>query len=157
MEKQYFSLQLSENNKLTKIVRILFGIVCMAVAVFWMIYNIKLLKADGTLWITIIFLSGFGIYQIFWGLGYTIKFIEISPDYIRLKKNAILPVVHMPVGELEKIEFLTLNVIFFLKSKRRVHLRFGTTYHETNEKIVNAIIGFAEANNIPSEITDEEL
>lgn len=142
---------------MTKIVRILFGVVCLAVAVFWMIYNIKLLKADGTLWITIIFLSGFGVYQVFWGLGYTIKFIEISPDYIHLKKNAILPPVHMPVGELEKIEFLPLNVIFFLKSKKRIHLRFGTTYHETNEKIVNEIISFAEANNIPFEISAEEL
>ena len=135
MEKKYFSLGTSENNRLVKIIRIVFGVVCLAVAIFWLIFNIKSLKADGTLWITIIFLSAFGFYQIWSGLGRATTFIEIGTDNIRLKKNPILPNVEMSAGEIEKIEFFPLNVIFFLKSKKRILLRFGTTYYETNEKV----------------------
>jgi hypothetical protein len=157
MEIKYFSLGTSENNRLVKIIRIVFGVVCLAVAIFWLIFNIRSLKADGTLWITIIFLSGFSFYQIWAGLGRAARFIEIGPGYIRLKKNPILQSVEMLAGEIEKIEFFPLNVIFFLKTKKRILLRFGTTYYETNEKVKDEILGFAESNKIPLEIIKEEL
>src|SRR5665811_1524359 len=48
METKYFSLSSNENNKLVKIIQIVFGIVCFVVAIFWLIFNIRLLKADGT-------------------------------------------------------------------------------------------------------------
>lgn len=115
------------------------------------------MKADGTLWITIIFLSGFGFYQIWAGLGRAARFIEIGADYIRLKKNPILPLVEMSAGETEKIELFPLNVVFFLKSQKRILLRFGTTYYEINEKVKDEILGFAESNKIPFEIIEEEL
>lgn len=157
MEKQYFSLEISENNKLIRVIRIIFGVVCVVVAGFWMNFNINLLKTDRTLWITIIFLTGFGLYQIWAGLGYAVRYIEIGPENVHLKKNAILPPVQMDVVELEKIEFMPMNVIFYLKSRKRILLRFGTINHETNEKIVDAIMGFAESNNIPFEIIEEKL
>jgi hypothetical protein len=157
METRFFPLGTSENNRLVNIIRVVFGIVCIAVAIFWLIFNIRSLKADGTLWITIIFLSGFGFYLIWAGLGRAARFIEIGPDYIRLKKNSILPPVEMLAGEIEKIELFPLNVIFFLKLKKRILLRFGTTYYETNEKVKDEILGFAESNKIILEIVHEEL
>ncbi len=157
MENQYFSLEISENNRLTKIFRIIFGVICLIVAVFWLIFNVKLLETDKTLWITIVFLSGFGLYQIWSGLGYAVRFIEIGSDNIRLKKNAILPAVQMMVPEIEKIELFPLSIIFFLKSGKRIILRLGTTYHETNDKIVDVITGFAESNKISFEIREEKL
>ncbi|MCX6320270.1 MAG: hypothetical protein NTX93_00470 [Bacteroidia bacterium] len=157
MEIKYFSFDTSENNRLVKIIRILFGVVCIAVAIYWFSFNIKSLKVDGTLWITIIFLTGFGFYQIWSGLGRATRFIEIAPDYIRLKKNPILPPIEMSTGEIEKIELFPLNLIFFLKSKKRILLRFGTTYHEINEKIKDEILSFAESNNIPLEVVEEKI
>jgi len=157
MEKKYFSLGTSENNRFVKIFQVVSGVVCLAVAIFWLIFNIRSLKADGTLWITIIFLSGFGLYQIWSGLGRAIRFIETGPDFIRFKKNPILSPVEMPAGEIERIELFPLNLIFFLKSKKRILLRFGTTYYETNEKVKDEILGFAEINEIPIEIMQEEL
>ena len=157
MEIKYFSLSSSENNRLIKIIRIIFGVVCFAVAIFWSIFNIKSLKADGTLWITIVFLSGFGFYQIWAGLGHAISFIEIRSDKIRLKKNVILPAIGIRVEEIEKIELFPFNLIFFLKTGKRIFLRFGTTYHETNEKIKDGILGFAESNKIPLERIEEKL
>lgn len=157
MGKQYFSLELNENNKVTKILRILFGVVCVAVSIFWLIFNIKSLKSDGTLWITIIFLSGFGFYQIWAGLGYATKFIEIGSDYIRLKKSAMLPATLISAGNIEKIELFPLNVIFFLKSRQKTLLRFGTTYPERMELTKNALIEFASSNNINLEFISEQL
>jgi hypothetical protein len=157
MEIKYFPLSSSENNRLVKIIQIIFGVVCFALAIFWMIFNIKSLKTNGTLWITIIFLLGFGFYQIWSGMGRAIRFIEIRADKIRLKRNIILPVIELPAGEIEKIELFPLNLIFFLKSKKRIFLRFGTTYQETNEKIKDEILGFAKSNKVPIEFIREEL
>ena len=112
METKYFSLGQGENSRLVKFFRLLFGAVCIAISIFWMIFNIRSLKADGTLWITIIFLSGFGFYQIWAGLGRTTIFIEISKNFIRLKKNPILPSVKISSGEIKKIELFPLNLIF---------------------------------------------
>ena len=157
MENKIFSLGTGENNNIVKIIRILFGAVCIAIAVFWLIFNIKSLKADGTLWVTIVFLSGFGSYQIWSGLGLATRFIEIGTDCIRLKKNAILPVVEISAPEIERIELFPLNLIFFLKSKKRILLRFGATFYETNEKIKDEILKFSEVNNIRVEIIVENI
>ena len=157
MEIKYFTLGGSENSRFEKIIRIIFGTVCIAVAVFWLNFNIKALKADGTLWITIVFLSGFGFYQIWSGLGKTTRFIEFGPDYISLKKNPLFPVKVIRADGIEKIELYPFNIIFYLKTKKKIMLRLGATFQETNEKIKDEIILFAESKNIPSEIIDEKI
>ena len=109
------------------------------------------------LWITIIFLSGFGFYQILSGLGQATRFIEIDNSFIRLKKNPVLPAVIMTVQEIERIELFPLSIAFFLKSKRRILLRFGTSYYETNERVKDEILSFAEVNNISLEIIEDKI
>ena len=157
MEIKYYPLGTGENNGFVRIIRIIFGIACIAVAIFWIVFNIKSLKADGTLWITIIFLIGFGSYQLWTGLGRTISFIEFGQGYIRLKKNSIFLPSIMNAEEIEKIDLFPLNLIIFLKTGKKIMLRFGTTYYETNEKVKDEILGFAESNNIPIEIIEEKL
>ncbi len=157
MEKRYYSLELSENNMLTKVFRILMGIVCISVSIFWIFFNLKLLEADNMLWLTIIFLFGFGFYQLWAAFGYTKKFIEITSDRIRMKKNSIFPVVEMSQSEISTIEIFPLNVIFYLKQEKKINLRLGTTYHETSESIIDSIVTFAEKNNIQYEIIEEKI
>ncbi len=157
MENKYFPLGNSDNNSFVRIIRIVFGIVCIAVAGFWLGINFNSLKATGTVWITILFLCGFGIYQILAGLGRTTKFIELGSDYIRLKKNGLSAPSVMNVSEIDKIELFPMNVIFILKSGKRVMLRFGAIYHETNETIKDEIIVFSDSNNIMVEIIEEKL
>jgi Zn-dependent protease with chaperone function len=154
---KHFYLGAGENNRITKIFRIIFGVVCIVVAVFWLIFNINSVKSDGMLWITIVFLTGFGFYQIWSGFGLATRFIEIAPENIRLKKNSVLPPIVIAGADLERIEIFPLNVIFYLKTSKNILLRFGTTYHEDNEKILDEIIRFAESNNIPFEVIEEEL
>jgi HAMP domain-containing protein len=157
MESKYFLLSSVENNKVVRIIQIAFGLVCLAVAVFWLVFNIRSVQTNSTLWITIIFLSVFGLYQIWSGLGRATRFIEISADRIRLKKTIILPTVEMRAEEIQKIEIYPFNLIFILKAEKRIILRFSTTYQETNEKVKDELLVFGELNSIEVEFVKEKL
>lgn len=157
MEKKYFTLGAADNSKLVKAIQIVFGIVCLAVAIFWLMFNIRSLKADRTLWITIVFLSGFGLYQIWVGIGMATRFIEISSEKIRLKKTILLPAVEIAADDIKNIELFPFTLLIFLKTSKKILLRFGTTYYETNEKIKDEIIDFAELNSIGVEIKEEKI
>jgi len=157
MEKKYFALSSSDNNKIVKIIQVVFGFVCLAVAGFWLFFNIRAMRSDKTLWITILFLSGFGFYQIWTGLGKAIRFIEISMEKISIKKTILLPPVLLFPENIEKIEIYPLNLIFFLHSKKKMFLRFGTTYQDLNEQIKDEIILFAEQNSINAEFVEEKI
>ncbi len=157
MDNKYFLLGTSEPNKLIRIFQVILGLACISIAVFWLIFNLKAIATDRTLWITIVFLTGFGAYQIWSGIGHATRFINIGDNFIILKKNAILPRVNVAGNEIEKVELFPLSVIFFLKSKRKIVLRFGTTFYEINEKIKDEVLNFAERNNMPVEIIEEKL
>jgi len=157
METKHFPLGSSENNRFVNLIRIIFGITCIVVSFYWLSFNLKSLKNDGSLWITIVFLSLFGLYLIWAGLGKAYRFIEIGRDRIRLKKNPFQNAVNMESHNIERIELYPLNVIFFHKSGKRNLLRFGTTFYETNEKIKDEIIKFSELNSIQLDIIEEKL
>lgn len=157
MERNYFYLGTSDDNKLIKIIRITFGIICIVVAVFWVIFNLSYLKNNVTTWMTIIFLSGFGIFQICSGLGYTRVFIEIGAVLIRLKNNQVLPVKNIDSDDIKNIEVYPLSIFIFVKSGKKFILRFGTTYPDIIDEVMDAVIIFSEKNDIPIEIIEEEL
>jgi hypothetical protein len=157
MENKHFDLGTSENNLFIRIIKIIFGALCIAIGIFWFIFNTKSLKSDVTLWITIIFLFGFGFYQIWSGLGRAIRFIEIGKDGIIIKKNVFFAPVRLEADSMERIEIFPLNVIFHLKTRKKRLLRFGTTYHDINEKILDEIVDFAGSNNIPFEVIEDKL
>ena len=157
METKYFSLGPSENSTTIKVIRILFGLVCIAIALFWMIFNMRSVKADRTLWITVLFLSGFGLYQVWAGLGRASRFIEIDNDKIILKKNSLLPLKHFRASDIKKIDVFPLNLIFYLHNGGKTILRFGTTYTDNIEPVKNEIEHFASVNNIDIETITEEI
>lgn len=157
MEKKYFSLGNVDKNRLVKFIRILFGVVCFAVAIFWLIFNIHSVDITGTNWITILFLAGFGFYQVWAGIGKADRFIEIGQENIILKKDIFLKPKHIEAGETEKIYFFPLKIVFLLKSGKKILLRLGTMYYESNEGIIDELGRYAEANRIPMEIVQEEI
>jgi hypothetical protein len=63
----------------------------------------------------------------------------------------------IPVSEIQKIEVFPFNLIFFLKTGKKIVLRFSSTYHETNEKVKDEILSFAEVNSINIEIVEEKI
>lgn len=157
MKQTHFPLNRAESTIFAKTVSIVFGLACIGIAIFWLFFNINSLKENGALWITILFILGFGIYILLSGLGLANSYILIDSDYIILKQHKLLSSIKIMANEIEKIESLPLNVIIYRKEKKRVLLRFGTTWHETNSNIIDEIIGFAQTNNIPFEIIEEEL
>jgi hypothetical protein len=157
METKYFSLGPTENGPVLRIIRIVFGSVCIGIAIFWLIFNIRSVRADRMLWVTVLFLSGFGIYQIWAGLGRTLKFIQIFSDKIILRKNSLLPPKEMTAREIRKIEVFPLNLVFHFNRGGKTILRFGTSYSDNIEPVKNGIEEFAFFNNIDFEIITEKL
>jgi hypothetical protein len=145
---EHFQLNNSDKNRFVNILKIFFGIACMAVGIYWAIYMTNTSANNGSSFITILFLLGFGFYEIWSGLGKAEKYIEIDETFIRLKKTIFLPVRHIEITEIDKIEIYTLKINFHLKNETKITLRFGTTYVEVNEKIVDALIKFAKQNAI---------
>lgn len=157
METEYFSLGPSESNIAVKIIRILFGFLCIAIAVFWLIFNLRSLGSDHMLWITILFLSGFGMYQIWAGLGRAKRFIEISKEKIIIRKNSFLPERKLIPGEIKMIEIYPLSLIFYNQIGRKLILRFGTTYTDIIDPLKEAVEVFAGIHDIKVEIMREEI
>jgi hypothetical protein len=157
MEKKYFSLEIGDDNRLTKLFRIIFGLLCCAIAIFWVIFNFTSIKADGKQWITVAFLIAFGAFQIYAGFGLAIKYIELNNNKIRLRKNSVLPAIDMPDDQIEKIELFPLKVHFIIRPGRKILLRFGISDPEKIESIKEEIVRFADANNLILEIKTEEI
>jgi len=157
MEKRVFLLEPKENSRLVKVLQIVFGIICIIISIYWIIFNIRSLNSDPTQWITIIFLVSFGAYQVLAGSGKTSRYIETGSDRIVLKQNSFLPRIKIAPSDLERIEFFPLNINFLLKSNRKITLRFGTTYTDHIGPVEEAVIEFAELNKIPFEVKREEL
>lgn len=156
METKYFALSTVESNRLIKSVQVVFGIVCIAIALFWLYFNIKSIKTDNSSWVTIVFLSGFGFYMIWAGLGRAKRFIVISSDKILLKKNIFFPPVELPAGDIKKIELFPFKVVFYFRPKKLI-LRLSSTFYETNAKIMDEIWNFGELNNITVEEIEEKI
>jgi uncharacterized protein YlzI (FlbEa/FlbD family) len=156
MDKGYFPLGDEEESRVVKLIKVAFGITCILMALYWVYYNLKILKVAGTLWISIIFLASFGLYLILSGLGMTFRYIIIGST-IKIKKSAIGHPVVLSSSEIDRIEIFPLSIVFILNSGKKFLLRFGTVHNETNEKIVDEIVKFAETYNIEFEIKEENI
>jgi len=157
MEKKIFTLEHRDNSRITRIFQFTLGVICIIIAIFWLVFNLKSLKADNTLWITIVFLTGFGAYEILAGLGKTAKFVDISDEKIILKQNSVLPGIELKASDMEKIEILPLSIKFTMKNHNRHILRFGLSYTEIIIPAKDTITEFAGMNKIPVEMKDEEI
>jgi hypothetical protein len=157
MESDFFSLEVNKSNKLTRIFQLVLGIICAVISIIWLILNIKSLRTNGALLLTIVFLLGFAYYQVNSGLGLGEKFIDIRQTSVRLKKNSLLPADELKAADIEKVEIFPLNVIFFQRSGKKILLRLGTTFTDIIEPLRKRIKSFCEVNNIPFEFKSEVL
>ena len=157
METGNFPLGNAEDRWFVRGFRIIFGIACIVMAAYWLNFNLRSLKTDWSLWVTIFFLLGFGFYQIWAGLGRAVRYIVVNPEMILMKKYSLRPPVKILPADISKIDIFPLNIYFIMKSGKKLLLRFGTIHYETNEKIVDEIIRFADSNSIPYELNEETI
>ena len=152
-----FQLSNGDKNRFVNVLKLFFGVACIAVAVYLAVYGINYSENGGSTFITVLFLSGFGFYEIWSGLGKAERYIEIDKTFIKLKKYVFLPVKYIETSELVKIEAFPLKINFHIKERRKIILRFGINYIETNEKIVDCLVKFAKQNAINFEIQTEDI
>jgi len=157
MEKKLFFLELNMSTKFTRAFQIILGLLCIIISAYWLIFNFQAFRAESRLWITIVFLVLFGIYQVLAGTGRTRKYISTEAGKIVLKQNSVLPPVELKPADLEKIELFPLSICFRMKSRNSIRFRFGLSLHEIIEPVKHEIVEFAGLNNIPVEVMDEEL
>ena len=157
MESNHYSLEVNKSNRFTRIFQLIFGIICAVLAVIWLIMNIKTLTTNGSLVLTIIFLLGFAYYLVNSGLGKGDKYIEIGRNSLKLKKNSVLTATEIKAGDIQKIEIFPLNIVFILKSGKKVLLRFGTFFPGVIDPVKTGIESFCKANGIPFEAINENI
>ncbi len=157
MERQYFQLDPKDNPRFIRVVRTIFGILCIIIGLYWAIFHTDSLKTDPTLWITVVFLAGFGAYQIAAGFGKTSKFIDIEADRIILKHSSFLPEAEIKSTVIEKTAIYPLSICFLLKNKKKKILRFGLNNTGIINPVKDAVIQFAELNGIAFEEKKEEI
>jgi len=152
MEKKFFTLEPKENPRLMRLFQIIFGIICILLAIYWVIFNGKSLKVDKTFWITIVFLASSGFYQILAGTGKTDRFIETGPGRIFLKQNSVLPGIALAPSDVKKMELFPMSIVFSLANGKKIIFRFGISDTEIIEQVRNEIISFGRLNGIEAEI-----
>jgi hypothetical protein len=155
MEKRHYSLEMREDDMLTRVFQLILGVACAGIAGFWFIYDLKTHRSGFSIWVTKIFLAAFGAYMAWRGLGFGYRFIEFYEDHIKMKKNSFLSTTEITPGAVEKIEIYPLKFTVFLKDSKTILTRFGVTDTSKIELIKDEIIRFASDHNILLDIKNE--
>lgn len=157
MSKKSLPLGTVEDNRLVKFLRILFGVACIGMGIYWFLYAMSSEREEWSLWISVLFLIVFGGYQVWAGLGKAYRYIEINEDHIRLRKSSLRKPEIISATDIEGIDVLPLSIVFRKKTGNKSLLRLGAVHYETNENIIDELISFAEKNHITYEIKADEL
>ncbi|NMC37702.1 MAG: EbsA family protein [Bacteroidales bacterium] len=155
MKKLY--LDGGDSGKLVRGFQLFFGIVCIAVAIAWIILYPGSVKTGLSFWISFLFLTGFGIFQVNSGIGRGRRFVVFEETRILFKSIPLLPPHEINPDEIERISIFPLNILFTLKNKRNVRIRLGTTHTDVIRPLKDAVAGYAEGKKITVEFEQEDI
>ena len=148
METLRFSLDPGEHDRITMVLKAVFGVVCIAAAIITLIVmagsghlNLNSLAA-------IAFIGLFGIWLLATGLGLTERYVTVSGDTIVLKDRAYAPSMIIRSSDLREIGFSQLKITFRLKTEKVIALRLGTYYRENSFRLMEAVEQFCSSNGI---------
>ena len=147
METIRYSLDNKESSGFVRLLQIIFGVACIAVSLGWAWFIIKSSDID-SYWIATLFMLFFGAFQIYSGLGYAAKFIELHNNSIEFKKASIGLKEQVEASMIEKIEILPLAVNIFMKDKRSFIISFGMSIAASIDSIKDGLIEWSEMNNV---------
>jgi len=148
METRRFNLDLSENNSVSRILKSISGIICIAVALTLALMMHRSGQSTGSTWIAVAFLFFFGVWLLLKATGLTDRYVIISASEIFLKDKFYSPAVVIRASDLEKTGFSQLKISFFLSSGKVIALRLGTYYRDNSFKLMEAIEEFCNLNGI---------
>ncbi len=157
MERERFLLEPVNDNKFVNILQLTFGIICILVAIVWLVMNMTTFKSTLSIWVTIVFLAGFGYVQIISGLGKATKFVEYGQSDILLKPYSFIPFRKIKVSDIEEIEIYPLSIQYHLRSGKKAVLRFGTSFTDFIGPVKQGTEKFADENNIRVSYKSEDI
>ncbi len=147
MADKYYTLELNENTRVGRSLRIFLGLACLVVAV-WFMYSIRGTAGSVTsTWIAMGFLLLFGLWMIGSGLGFTERYIRIGNERIVLRQDFYRPAVVFTSATLRAVEFRPL-VIDFFTGEKKLSLRLGAYYPERSAAIMDSVEGFCRQHGI---------
>jgi len=150
METQRFNLDLSENNSVNRILKSIFGIICIVVSLVLTMMIHRSGQSTWSTWIAVGFLFIFGIWMVLKVTGLTDRFAVISENEIILKDKFYSPALAIKASDLEKTGFGQLKITFYLSSGKVIVLRLGTYYRENSMELMEAVEEFCNLNRIPT-------
>ena len=148
MESLKFNLDSGEHDRISRILKALFGVVCIGVAITTGIMMTGSDKMTTNNLIAIAFLGLFGIWLLLSGLGLTERYLTLSGNKIVIRDRAYSPARSIIASDLRMVEFSQLKITFLLKSEELVALRLGTYYRENSLKIMETLENFCASNSI---------
>ncbi|MBM3419654.1 MAG: hypothetical protein FJY11_00810, partial [Bacteroidetes bacterium] len=145
-----YSLDNKESPKMVRILQIIFGAMCITIAAIWAVYMTMPGIGNGY-WIATAFIFFFGLFQIYSGMGYAARYIEIDGNVIVLKRSALERKIALVPDRLERVEILPLSIIFTINDGRRITIRFGMSVAASIDCIKDAVEEYATGQKIEIE------
>lgn len=156
METIRYSLDNKDSSGFVRLLQIIFGVACIVVSFGWAWFIIKS-SDNNSYWIATLFMLFFGAFQIYAGLGYAAKFIELHNDSIEFKKAAIGLKERVEASQIEKIEILPLSVHFIMKDKRSSTISFGMSIAPAIDSIKDGLVDWSAKNSVEIEEKTDRL
>jgi hypothetical protein len=150
METRRFNLDLSENNRVNRILKPISGIICIAVALILALMMHRSGESTWSTWIAVAFLFFFGVWLVLKGTGMTDRYVVISENEIELKDKFYARAMVIKASDLEKTGFGQLKISFIISTGKVIALRLGTYYRDNSFKLMEAVEEFCNLNRIPT-------
>lgn len=145
MEKRYLSLDEKPERGFVRILMILFGALCLATSGWWAYYLLSAEGVQSSFWAATIFLALFGIYQVYAGLGYAARYLEIKDNTLIVKQLAILPRKVFIPEDIDYFKIGPTDIEIRLLSGKRFRLRLGIRYPERSEEVKRLVEDYANS------------
>lgn len=148
MEIRRFNLDLAENDSVSRILKSIFGIICIAVALILSLMIYRSGESTWSTWVAIVFLFLFGVWLLLKATGLTDRYVIITESEIILKDKFYSPALVIKASDLTKTGFGHLKISFFLSGGKVIALRLGTYYRDNSLKLMEAVEEFCNLNGI---------
>jgi len=148
MEIKYFSLDERPEKGFVSTLMVVFGILCLGTSGWWAYFLFISQDQQSIFWAATAFLFLFGAYQIYAGLGYARRYIEIKGGKIRIRQNSFFPPRDFEAGIISEITIRSSDVLFKYDRDKSFKLKLGIRYPDLGENIKSEIVSYAEINKI---------
>jgi hypothetical protein len=148
MSEEYIPLGEKENKLAVRIIIIIFGLLCIFTAGWWIVFLLRYPDNEKIFWAGSIFLLLFGLFQLYSGLGYARRYVKRENNNISIRQSSLLPARRLSSEDIKKLEVRSYDMVLHLNDSSRIRIKLGLRYPDLGQKVRDFIIEYAEINNI---------